>query len=143
MEKKQRRIHGGIAAAALLIACAAAFGIIWGQKGHISGAVRTIGKSERFPEAELESAADAMYEYFEQNLKGCTLLSVTYDEERSEAEKRGSRSADTVVLFSDFYAPHFFGSEKTSNIGGRQHDFKWILRKNVSGSWEVITYGYG
>lgn len=142
MAKKKRHIIEGVAAVALLIVCVITFGVIWSTKGHTTGAVRTVGSSEKFTEAELNDAIDALCARFETDFRGCTLKAVRYDEERSKASNPGGfREGHSIILLTDFYAPHFFGPSTTTSLGGGHKDYEWKLHKNDF-DWEVDSWGY-
>ena len=143
MKKTKRHVLEGLCAVAVLIAAVLTFGHIYGQQGHVSGAASTVGTSEIFAEAELNDAVTALLTHFETNFKGCTLYAVTYDEARAMEHFSGRyKDGNTVVLFTDFYAPRFFGASSAVNFGGRMRDISFVLRRGDSGGWQVADWGY-
>lgn len=128
-----------IAAAAVLLIGSGIAGSIWyGKSGHISGAEITLEHSGCFSDSDIQAAADAVLNEFQENRNGCRLKSLRYENGRSAGGEYAEPAC--LTLYSDFYAYPVIGSDET--ICGKQNGWSWILKKNDSGVWEIVTYGY-
>lgn len=110
-----------------------------------------IGSSEKFTEAEIRQAADAVKEKFK-DFTDCELLRLYYDEERSDSAVKsflengkgsinGARAENTIVLHSDFYA----GSKAEGGFTPDMEYTNWmfiLIRDNETSRWHVDGCGY-
>ena len=121
----------------LLCACGSA------PPGDISSVERTIPADAMYTEEEIADAMEEVERKFARDFKGCTLLNLRYDEEKSitETGNWAQEADEALVLLSDFHV-----SAKCEDGGlskGDYTDWSWILLRNNAGSWTLRTWGYG
>lgn len=138
---KKKRIWVIMVVAAVLVA--AGIGLVSGRKGNVSRVQRSICESQRYTEAEISAAMDAVEAYFENEFECCILLELSYDEtsdDRSSewAQKYGSDRV--MVLISQFYVTS--DAEPCWNFEETYGNFMWIMREDQDGNWEHIDHGY-
>ena len=115
-------------------------------KGNVSNVNCIIGDSVIFSTAEIESAMDTAIARFKSEFEGCTLLTMEYDEARTQeaalewAEDCGAEEA--IVLLSSFSVAEK-GGDGSLNPGSTYYDWQWILVRSNDGAWELRTWGYG
>lgn len=129
---------------ALLSAACASYGISKNAK------IET-GSSEKFTDSEIRQAADAVKKAFKK-FNDCELLSLVYDEEKSNAEiesylkngkgvDNGAEAENTIILFSEFYA----GSKADGGFTPNMEYKNWmfiLIRDNKNSPWRVDDWGY-
>lgn len=98
-----------------------------------------------YSEDEVKAAMDTVKRFFDQNMKGCKLLSIDYDEDYSVVqaalESKNYGDKDVIVLSSSFHTDKNGGDG--SMAANTDYDgWNWILVKNDNGTWEVANYGY-
>ena len=114
--------------------------------GDIRPVRREIGQSIRFTEGDIENAMEIAEQYFKKEFEGCTLLTMTYDEEFSDrfarewAENYGAEEG--IVLYSSFWVD---GSKADAcfNPDSLYNKWQWILTRNPEEAWALRTWGYG
>ena len=138
---KKKRIWVIMIVAAVLIA--AGIGLFSGSRGDVSQVQRSIGESQKYTEAEISAAMDAVEDYFEKEFEGCILLELSYDEtsdDRSEAWAQKYGFDRVMVLISQFYVTS--DAEPCWNFEETYGNFMWIMREDQNGNWEHIDHGY-
>ena len=106
---------------------------------------REIGDSVRFTAEDIEGAMQTAQEHFRKEFEGCTLLTITYDEEYSDrlasgwAENYGAKEA--IVLYSSFFVGA--NAEACFNPNSTYSKWQWILTRNQGEDWVLQTWGYG
>lgn len=112
----------------------------------------TVGESTKFSQEEIENAVDAAKLRF-LKLEHCKLISLTYDEEKSNQEVKsyltcgrgsidGSTSENTLVLQSKFYMDkdiYQVGSFIPDSYG---HWKITLTRQDKNSDWTVSECGY-
>lgn len=122
-------------------------GLIYGEDplsyGDVVGVETHYVESEMFTQAEIASASDAVKEYFHNEFEACTMTELYYaGDELSKAETDMDEGDDTVmVLTSSFYTLES-GGDGSFAANSTYDNWKWMLKKNSDGKWEVINYGY-
>ena len=112
--------------------------------GDVSEVGRSLGKCERFTPRQIEAAMDEVENEFKANYDGCTLLTLSYDEEDTAREADAwseQYGRETIVLKSDFYVDGS-GRTPTLNPDSTYKNWSWILVKTTFG-WELKDCGYG
>ena len=103
-----------------------------------------LGKSELFSDNDLKDAVEVIKNEFS-NLEGCTLHSLSFAGDgqcQKEAESQissGTTYDEYVVFDSSFRSPKIGYGAWTANT---EYTWSWILGRNKTGTWELITYGY-
>ena len=130
----------------LLIAVLAAVMLLSRRGGDVRIVRRDIGESQKFTQADIESAMDAAQRHFDKEFDGCTLITLTYDEAVSERSAEGwteNYDADeAIVLLSRFYVDAS-GGDGSLNPDSYYENWQWILTRNHGGQWTLQTWGYG
>ena len=124
------------------------------QNGGITDNVEvTIGASDRFTDAEIESAVDRVIRKFAADFAGCELLQLWYDEDKSDfsvdsymRSGRGSTNGvereNVIVLHSNFYVDSS-GGDGSFSPNDTYYNWSWILiRDRKNGTWRVDDWGY-
>lgn len=120
--------------------------------GKTDNVTVSIGKSEKFTQAQINDAVKAVEKYFKREFDGCELMVIAYDEAESnrEAESyiksvggvRGYSAEDVIMLSSDFKT----GVETAGDSGLTPNEiysgWKWFLVKDVLGRWTVTDWGF-
>jgi len=115
-----------------------------GGKVPLTLSVDIIGDSELYSISEIHSAASAVKSHFKRHFDGCELLSLTYDEEKSQkeqaewAERYGVEKA--IVLYSDFRVDSS-GGDGSLNPNSTYRNWSWVLVKGFGG-WTLKDWGY-
>lgn len=114
--------------------------------GDIRPARREIGQSAHFSTEDIENAMDIAQSHFKKAFDGCTLLTLTYEEDFSDrlapgwAENYGAEEA--IVLYSSFWVD---GSKADAcfDPDSMYTKWQWILTRNPGEDWTLQTWGYG
>ena len=115
-------------------------------KGNVSNVEFILGESARYAESEIQDAMDVAASHFKKEFEGCTLLTMEYDEAKSErsasawAETFGAKEG--IVLLSSFKVDEK-GGDGSLNPGDIYRNWQWILVRSDGGDWELKTWGYG
>ena len=112
--------------------------------GDVSKAERVIENNTLYSEDEISDAMTIVEQTFHQEFKGCKLLNLRYDEERSkqEAEYWLEEADEAIVLLSDFHVSAN-GGDGSLNQNSDYTDWSWILLRKNGGAWTLRTWGYG
>ncbi|MBP3705446.1 MAG: hypothetical protein J6I98_07935 [Clostridia bacterium] len=132
--KKMSRVLAAVLALVLLIT---------GCGGRVNGVNRIIGDSELYSETEIESAMSVVIRKFRSDFDGCTLLELSYDEEKTAKEQeRHMEKGETdkvMVLSSKFYVAEGDGS---LSPGTTYEGWTWELTRSGFGGWKLTNYGF-
>lgn len=113
--------------------------------GNVSNVQRIYGETNSYSKAEVSDAMDIVLDRFNKEFDGCTMITLEYDEEKSDAEKlywADQYGADqAIVLYSAFDVDHT-GGDSGFNPNSTYTDWSWILTRNSNGSWELQSWGY-
>lgn len=130
----------------LLIALLAAVIFLSRQGGDVRIVRRDIGESQKYTQEDIESAMDVVEHRFKKEFDGCTLISLTYDETRSDRSADGWKenygADEAIVLLSRFYVDKS-GGDGSLNPESYYDNWQWILTRNAGGKWQLQTWGYG
>ena len=115
--------------------------------GRISSSCEiTCDTSQVYSKEESYEAIDVVKEYFRREFDGCTLLSIGYlgDDKRSYMTSFAKQYdvAEAIVLVSEFETGSS-GGDGSLNPNDTYRNYRWVLVRNGSGSWEHKTHGYG
>jgi len=108
------------------------------------------GSSVKFDETELKTAVNCVLTEFKE-YKGCKLLNLWYDEEKSDYyleehfsnNDGGYSKEDTIVLYSDFKVNFTGGVGGSFNPNSTYNNWVWVLtRDSKTDSWIVSSAGY-
>ena len=98
-----------------------------------------------YTEAEVDAAVEVVQKAFKKNFKGCTLQSITYDEEAfAETQKVWAvqyGAEEAIVLTSSFQTGKN-GGDGGLNANTTYKDWQWVLTRNGGSQWELQTWGY-
>jgi len=123
--------------------------------GTVNNAVVEYGNSILYDETEISSAIDTVLFKFK-DFKGCDLIKLWYDEERSDAiikqdmisggentiKNSGMTPENIMILFSDFYIDAS-GGDGSFNPDSIYNDWMWILlRDSADEKWMIADWGY-
>lgn len=141
------RPGAGIVRRLLALVCVAFVVALAGcsSPGNVSQATVTLGESEEFSQADLQSAADAVLERF-RGFEGCILMRLGFDEgfsrrQLSLASPPLPEGEDAVVFTSEFRV------DSTGHNNGLvpnsiYSDWTWtVTRADPSAPWVVTNYG--
>ncbi|MCW5953468.1 MAG: hypothetical protein KIT69_14535 [Propionibacteriaceae bacterium] len=113
--------------------------------GDVSQATVTLGESEEFSHADLQSAADSVLETF-RGFEGCTLMRLSFDEGFSQrqlslASPPLPEGEDAVVFTSEFRVDST-GHDNGLVPNSIYSDWTWtVARADASAPWAVKNYG--
>ena len=117
--------------------------LMTGCGGRVSGVNRIIGTSELYSETEIESAMSVVIRKFRSDFDGCTLLELSYDEEKTVKEQeRHAEKGETdkvMVLSSKFYVAEGDGSLSPDTT---YEGWTWELTRSGFGGWKLTNYGF-
>ncbi len=109
--------------------------------GNVNNVKTQEVESELFTQAEINSAIEAVKDYFHKEFDGCILTDIYYaGDDFSKAEEEKNKKKTLVLLSSFEVGPYdtdggFFANDS--------FDFwQWILTKNDDGKWQLVNYGY-
>ena len=140
MKRKVLACVGLLIAGILLGAC--------GSRESASTVEKSFSDSSIYSAEEIDVAMDAVIAYFEEDMKGCTLTKVTYDEEINEMQGEDwaeQFDADRAMLLGTVFDVN---SKEGNNDfeflkSGKTYDFfEWILTQDENGNWIIHVEGY-
>jgi len=115
-------------------------------KGNVSNVEFILGESARYAESEIQDAMDVAASHFKKEFEGRTLLTMEYDEAKSERSASGWAetygAGECIVLLSSFEVDEQ-GGDGSFNPGDTYHNWQWVLVRSDDGAWELKTWGYG
>ena len=113
--------------------------------GNVQDVNRSVYSSERYSDAEIESAIDVAIAYFEKNFEGCTLTEITYlgDDKQDDWQEFAERNhADDVIVLVSTFEVDASGGDGSLNPNDTYTNWKWILVRTKGGKWEHVDHGY-
>ena len=123
--------------------------------GTVNNAEVEYGNSILYNEAEINTAIETVLVKFK-NFKGCDLIKLWYDEERSNAiikqdmtsngentiKNSGATPENIMILFSEFYVDAS-GGDGSFNPDSVYNNWIWILLRNSADEkWKIADWGY-
>lgn len=138
-----------------LIAIAGAFavlGILAALVGPSCGNVKSVERiaqsTDRYTEADILAAFNAIETEFASEFEGCALEEVRYDSEvetrhLDEMLEHGQKSkGDLIVVLSEF-TTDWRAADEGFSPNDRYEDWQWILtRPSQDAPWKVVDWGY-
>ena len=138
-----------------LIAIAGPFavlGILAARVGPSSGDVKSVERvaqsTDRYTEADILAAFNAIETEFASEFEGCTLEEVRYDSEvetrhLDEMLEHGQKGkGDLIVVLSEF-TTDWRAADGGFSPNNRYEDWQWILtRPSQDAPWKVVGWGY-
>lgn len=114
-----------------------------------NGVPREIEDSSLFREREIQAAMDVVERKFKGGLgaQGCTILSLSYEEEVTERERKNEKrddrypGRDLIVILIDFHVDEK-GGHVTLEPGQVYTNYKCTLTRNFFGQWVARESGY-
>ena len=116
------------------------------RAGKVDEAVVEYGRSQLYSREDMNEAADILKEKFEE-FNGCQLHEIFYipdecgEDTRKELNEQGNSYAECMVFGTSFHTPKFFGN----GFWNRDHEYtcwQWVFVKDVSGTWQLVSYGH-
>lgn len=114
-----------------------------GDKGNVSDVQMNIGPSKLYGEGEIRAAMFEVMDAF-QEMEGCTLRELSYDEElnlKQRGEWAEQYHADEAIVIGSVFDVPMTGGPITLDPGST-HTWKWVLTRNGTGGWKLQTWGY-
>lgn len=130
-----------------LLAAAAAVSLLLtgcGLGGDVSRVeVKKWEPSEIYSDEDINDAIDTVKDYFKDNFDGCTLLTLSYTDDKEEfAEWAEQKEADeAIVLYSSFYVSRN-GGDGSLNQDYTYEGWNWILTRDKGDAWRHADHGY-
>lgn len=135
-------IAGALAALGILMA------LVGPSGGNVKSVERVARSTDRYTEANILAAFNAIETEFASEFEGCTLEEVRYD---SEVETRhldemlvhGQKGkGDLIVVLSEF-TTDWRAADGGFSPNDRYEDWQWILTRPSQGApWKVVDWGY-
>jgi hypothetical protein len=116
------------------------------RAGKVDEAVVEYGQSQLYSMEDMDAAADILKEEFKE-FKGCQLHEIFYisdecsEETRKELNEQGNSYAECMVFGTSFHTPKYFGN----GFWNKDEEYtcwQWIFVKDVSGTWQLVSYGH-
>lgn len=129
----------------LCLVLAFAFLLLCACGGDVSGTEVEIVDSIMFSEKEIYDAADVVMDFFKDEMDGCTLNTLTYNERFSANEAlewaEHYKAEQAIILYSNFDTD----PQKSSPTlePGANYAWKWILTRSGPDKWKLQNWGYG
>lgn len=130
----------------------AALGILMALVGPSGGDVKSVERiaqsTDRYTEADILAAFNAIETEFASEFEGCTLEEVRYDsavetrhlDEMLEHGQKGK--GDLIVVLSEF-TTDWRAADEGFSPNDRYEDWQWILtRPSQDTPWKVVDWGY-
>lgn len=146
--RRFRRIWRIIGVVLIVIVALSVFLIISGvtnfsRKG-IEYTISMYDDNPTYSEKEVEEAFTVVEKYFKQNFKGCTLESLSYDEDYSLEESEEwmkQYAADEVIVLMSGFTTDARGGDGSLDSNSTYEDWKWVLTRSNGGPWTLQTWG--
>lgn len=129
-----------------------ALGILMALVGPSGGDVKSVERvaqsTDRYTEADILAAFNAIETEFASEFEGCTLEEVRYDsavetrhlDEMLEHGQKGK--GDLIVVLSEF-TTDWRAADEGFSPNDRYEDWQWILtRPSQDTPWKVVDWGY-
>ena len=108
------------------------------RRGQTASAEISLGASQHYTREDLDTCVKLVRESFRADFHGCRLVSLTYDEEISDAYD-SPYSGETLVLLSVWETVD--GNEDPTGIT-RAENWQWVLTRAEGGEWVLRDSGY-
>ena len=135
-------IAGAFAALGILVALVGASG------ENVKSVERIAQSTDRYTEADILAAFNAIETEFASEFEGCTLNEVRYDSEAKtrhldEMLEHGQEGkGDLIVVLSEF-TTDWRAADEGFSPNDRYEDWQWILtRPSQDAPWKVVDWGY-
>ena len=135
-------IAGALAALGILMA------LVGPSGGDVKSVERVAQSTDRYTEADILAAFNAIETEFASEFEGCTLEEVRYDSEveprhLDEMLEHGQKGkGDLIVVLSEFTTDRRAAGEGFSP-NDRYEDWQWVLtRPSQDAPWKVVDWGY-
>ena len=137
----------GIVLASLLIITvgSASLGMVNYANIPMSVSVSTSSEDPLYSEIEVDQAIDVIQRSFKKNYKGCTLLSISYDEDYCAGVCKDWASeygADEAIVLTSSFQTDAKGGDGSLNPDAVYEDWQWVLTRTGGGPWILQTWGY-
>ena len=135
-------IAGALAALGILVA------LVGPSGGDVKSVERVAQSTDRYTEADILAAFNAIETEFASEFEGCTLEEVRYDsavetrhlDEMLEHGQKGK--GDLIVVLSEF-TTDWRAADEGFSPNDRYEDWQWILtRPSQDTPWKVVDWGY-
>ncbi len=135
-------IAGALAALGILMA------LVGPSGGDVKSVERVAQSTDRYTEADILAAFNAIETEFASEFEGCTLEEVRYDsavetrhlDEMLEHGQKGK--GDLIVVLSEF-TTDWRAADEGFSPNDRYEDWQWILtRPSQDTPWKVVDWGY-
>ena len=135
-------IAGALAALGILMA------LVGPSGGNVKSVERVAQSTDRYTEADILAAFNAIETEFASEFEGCTLEEVRYDSEvetrhLDEMLEHGQKGkGDLIVVLSEFMTD-WRAADGGFSPNDRYEDWQWILtRPSQDAPWKVVDWGY-
>lgn len=135
-------IAGALAALGILMA------LVGPSGGDVKSVERVAQSTDRYTEADILAAFNAIETEFASEFEGCTLEEVRYDSEvetrhLDEMLEHGQEGeGDLIVVLSEF-TTDWRAADEGLSPNDRYEDWQWILtRPSQDTPWKVVDWGY-
>lgn len=134
MTKKQSILLAAILAAVVVAAALIARTLVASN----AEVTRSLNNPTVYTEDQVNEAMDVTIRFFNKEIDGCTLQSLSYDEDRSKgiSDETGT---STIVLNSVFTVQ----KSDQGLMAGNTETWQWYVTSSDGNHWEVTNYGYG
>lgn len=150
MKKLEKIIRLLISGVCIFFICAVVFVCVtsWldNRAGKVDEAVVEYGQSKLYSKEDMDEAVDILKEEFKE-FNGCQLHEIFYisdecsEDKLIELNEQGNSYAQCMVFGTSFHSPKFSvkdGWDKDVEYT----DWQWIFVKDVSGTWQLVSYGH-
>lgn len=101
--------------------------------------------SERYSQADIDTAIAVIKKEFKAQWKGCTLTEIYYagDEVSKEYQDWADRNdADEVIVLLSSFDVDSSGGDGSLNPNSTYAGWNWILVRSDHGTWKHVDHGY-
>lgn len=137
-----------VAIAGALVALGILMALVGPSGGDVKSVERVAQSTDRYTEADILAAFNAIETEFASEFEGCTLEEVRYDsavetrhlDEMLEHGQKGK--GDLIVVLSEF-TTDWRAADEGFSPNDRYEDWQWILtRPSQDTPWKVVDWGY-
>lgn len=137
-----------IAAASALVALGVLMALLLPSGGNVKSVERVAQSTDRYTEADILAAFNAIETEFASEFEGCTLEEVRYDSEvetrhLDEMLEHGQEGeGDLIVVLSEF-TTDWRAADEGFSPNDRYEGWQWVLTRPSQGApWKVVDWGY-
>lgn len=116
-----------------------------GSGGKTDDVELYIGNSNIYSTREIEHAMDVVIHFFKKEYRGCTLLTLSYDEALSlETNDRWAAqyNVDEAIVLTSSFNVDSTGGSGNLNPNTTYDNWKWILTRSNHEGWTLKNCGY-